>query len=75
MAVAQSQLAETTVATSYTQQLVAEYDQDQRIMLAEMLRDVAQADGWLDTHEERLLTSFKTWLQVDRSTISVREKN
>ena len=41
---------------SYTGQLVAEYDRDQRIMLAEMLREVASADGWLDQHEELLLT-------------------
>ncbi len=69
MALAESQLGETTEATSYTAQLVAEYDQDQRIVLAEMLREVASADGWLDTHEELLLGKFETWLKVDRSSL------
>ena len=73
MQFAEAQSSETTDATSYTQQLVAEYDQDQRIMLAEMLREVASADGWLDTHEELLLKKFETWLRVD--WVSLRDKS
>lgn len=73
MQFAEAQASETTDATSYTQQLVAEYDQDQRIMLAEMLREVASADGWLDTHEELLLEKFETWLRVD--WVSLRDKS
>jgi len=69
---ADGQLGETTEATSYTGQLVAEYDQDQRIMLAEMLREVASADGWLDQHEETLLGRFETWLRVDRASLRSR---
>ena len=70
---AEGQLSETTEATSYTGQLVAEYDQDQRIMLAEMLREVASADGWLDQHEETLLTRFESWLRVDRASLKPRQ--
>jgi uncharacterized tellurite resistance protein B-like protein len=69
---AEGQLSETTEATSYTGQLVAEYDQDQRIMLAELLREVASADGWLDQHEELLLTKFETSLRVDRTSLRTR---
>lgn len=69
MQLAEAQLGETREATSYTQQLVAEYSQDQRIMLAEMLREVASADGWLDTHEELLLEKFEAWLRVDRNSL------
>lgn len=69
MQLAEEQLSETSEATSYTGQLVAEYDQDQRIMLAEMLREVASADGWLDAHEELLLEKFEAWLKVDRSSL------
>ncbi|MES2521065.1 MAG: TerB family tellurite resistance protein [Gemmatimonadota bacterium] len=69
MQLAASQLGEATEPTSYTQQLVAEYDQDQRIMLAEMLREVASADGWLDQHEETLLGRFEMWLRVDRASL------
>lgn len=69
---AEGQLSETTEALSYTGQLVAEYDQDQRIMLAEMLREVASADGWLDQHEELLLGRFESWLKVDRASLKQR---
>jgi len=69
MQLAEEQLGETTDATSYTGQLVAEYDQDQRIVLAEMLREVASADGWLDAHEELLLEKFEQWLKVDRASL------
>lgn len=69
---AEGQLSETTEATSYTGQLVAEYDQDQRIMLAEMLREVASADGWLDQHEELLLSRIEGWLRVDRTSLKAR---
>ncbi|HYW31199.1 MAG TPA: TerB family tellurite resistance protein, partial [Gemmatimonas sp.] len=72
MQLAESELAETTEATSYTQQLVAEYDQDQRIMLAEMLREVASADGWLDQHEEALMGRCEMWLQVDPGSLGRR---
>ena len=72
IALAESQLAETTGPTSYTQQLVEEYDQDQRLMLAEMLREVASADGWLDQHEESLLGRFEQWLRVDRASLRPR---
>lgn len=73
MQLAEAQLGETTDATSYTGQLVAEYDQDQRIMLAEMLREVASADGWLDAHEEMLLQKFEQWLRVDRASLRSRD--
>ncbi len=73
MQLAEAELGETTEATSYTGQLVAEYDQDQRIMLAEMLREVASADGWLTRHEDMLLQKFEQWLRVDRASLRSRD--
>ena len=69
MGLAEEQRNETGDALSFTQQLVEEYNQDQRIMLAEMLREVASADGWLDSHEEMLLDKFEQWLRVDRGSL------
>jgi uncharacterized tellurite resistance protein B-like protein len=72
---AKETLSQSTDAPGYTQQLVAEYDQDQRIVLAELLREVASADGWLDTQEDVLLSRFESWLQVDRASLRARAKS
>lgn len=63
-AAAESQIGMGTSEGELTRQLVAEYDQDQRITLAEMLREIASADGWVDEREERLLSSMASWLGV-----------
>ncbi|MEO7521719.1 MAG: TerB family tellurite resistance protein [Gemmatimonas sp.] len=72
IALAEAQVKENPQPTSFTQQLVAEYDRDQRIMLAEMLREVASADGWLADQEDWLLNRFELWLGVDRATLQTR---
>ena len=67
MSLAQSQLTEEPSDVGFASQLVAEYDQDQRIMLAEMLHEIASADGWLDGNEEFVLEKLEAWLGIPRS--------
>jgi uncharacterized tellurite resistance protein B-like protein len=67
MSVAQSQFADFQSEVGFASQLVAEYDQDQRIMLAEMLHEIASADGWLDGNEEFVLEKLEAWLGIPRS--------
>ncbi len=62
---AERQMATATEA-SFTRQIIAEYDEDQRFMLADMLWDVARADGWLEQHESFLVVKLEQWLGVDR---------
>ena len=52
---------------AFASQLVTEYDEDQRIMLAEMLHEIASADGWMSGHEEFVLGKMEQWLGVPRS--------
>ncbi len=73
MGLAEEQRNDTGDALSFTEQLVEEYSQDQRIMLAEMLREVGSADGWLDNHEELLLEKFEQWLRVDRASLGITD--
>ena len=47
--------------------LVASYDADQRRVLADLLWDVAEADGWLGLHEAMLTTRIEQWLGVQRT--------
>lgn len=49
------------------QQLVAAYDDDQRRVLADLLWDVAEADGWLGVHEAMLTARIEQWLGVRRT--------
>jgi uncharacterized tellurite resistance protein B-like protein len=72
LSIAEEQVRANPQPTSFTEQLVAEYDRDQRIMLAEMLREVASADGWLADHEDWLLNRFEQWLKVDRASLKAR---
>lgn len=72
IALADEQVNTNPQPTTYTEQLVTEYDQDQRIMLAEMLREVASADGWLADQEEWLLNRCEAWLRVDRGSLKSR---
>jgi len=67
MSVAQQQLADATGDVGFASQLVAEYDEDQRITLAEMLHEIASADGWFDGNEEFVLGKLEQWLGVERS--------
>ena len=73
MGLAEEQRSEADNPRSFTEQAVEEYSQDQRIMLAEMLREVASADGWLDSHEELLLEKFELWLRVDRASLGITD--
>jgi uncharacterized tellurite resistance protein B-like protein len=43
---------------------VAEYDGEQRQMLADLLWRVARADGWADQHEAFLAAKLEAWLGV-----------
>jgi uncharacterized tellurite resistance protein B-like protein len=47
-------------------QLAAAYDADQRLMLADLIWDVAHADGVADRHEAFLANKLEHWLQVKR---------
>lgn len=49
-----------------TQRLVATYDADQRRVLADLLWDVAEADGWFGLHEAMLTARLEQWLGVKR---------
>lgn len=51
---------------SFTRQLIAEYDDDQRRVLADLMWDVAQADGWLNDHEAFMAARLEAWLGVTR---------
>jgi uncharacterized tellurite resistance protein B-like protein len=48
----------------FVRQLREEYDQDQRLVLADLLWEVARADGWLDGRETALATQLTQWLGV-----------
>ena len=51
----------------FVQQLREEYDQDQRLVLADLLWEVARADGWMDGREVALVTQLTQWLGVPPS--------
>jgi uncharacterized tellurite resistance protein B-like protein len=55
---------------SFTRQLVAEYDEDQRRVLADLFWDVARADGWLGEHEAFVAAKLEAWLGVERPASS-----
>jgi uncharacterized tellurite resistance protein B-like protein len=67
MAAAESQMGETENDWQAVQQLVSEYDQDQRIMLGEMLHQIGSADGWLDGNEEFIIARLEQLLGVNRT--------
>jgi len=48
----------------FVRQLREEYDQDQRIVLADLLWEVGRADGWLDGREVALAEQLSQWLGV-----------
>jgi uncharacterized tellurite resistance protein B-like protein len=64
---AERQLSTAADESSFTRQLLTEYDDDQRHVLADMLWDVASADGWLDEHESFLAAKLEQWLGVQRT--------
>jgi uncharacterized tellurite resistance protein B-like protein len=51
---------------AFAAQVRAEYDEDQRQILADLLWDVASADGWIETHEALLVTKTAQWLGIER---------
>jgi uncharacterized tellurite resistance protein B-like protein len=51
----------------FVRQLREEYDQDQRLVLADLLWEVARADGWMDGREVALVTQLTRWLGVPPS--------
>lgn len=64
MAEARAQLETAAGEASFTRQLVAEYDDEQRQMLADLLWRVARADGLADQHEAFLAAKLEQWLGV-----------
>ncbi|WP_353266455.1 TerB family tellurite resistance protein [Gemmatimonas sp.] len=66
MAEAERQLATQTDDASFTRQVIAEYDEDQRHVLSDLIWDVANAGGWLGEHEALLATRLEQWLGVRR---------
>lgn len=68
MSYAQTALNSSDSEIEFASKLVTEYDEDQRIMLAEMLHEIASADGWMSGHEEFVLGKMEQWLGVERST-------
>lgn len=68
IAKAESAWADRADDSAITQQLMAEYDDDQRRVLADLLWDVAEADGWLGMHEATLTARIEQWLGVRRTS-------
>jgi uncharacterized tellurite resistance protein B-like protein len=66
IAEAERQWEDSPDESEFTRQLVAEYDHDQRLVLANLLWDVAGADGWLGDHESVLAARLEQWLGVVR---------
>jgi uncharacterized tellurite resistance protein B-like protein len=64
IAEAERQWSERVDRSAFTNQLLAEYDQDQRHVLSDLLWDVAGADGWLGDHETLLTTQLSALLGV-----------
>ncbi len=54
----------------FTAQLVQEYDVGQRTLVAELLWEVACADGVVDEAEARLLAELSTALEIDPSLLA-----
>jgi uncharacterized tellurite resistance protein B-like protein len=51
----------------FVRQLREEYDDDQRLVLTDLLWEVARADGWLDGREAALAAQLTQWLGVPPS--------
>ncbi len=73
MSVAQRQLADAPSDIGFASKLVAEYDQDQRIVLAEMLHEIASADGWMSGNEDFVVSKLEEWLGIPRSSFTDSE--
>jgi uncharacterized tellurite resistance protein B-like protein len=56
----------------FTRQLVAEYDATQRALVAELLWEVALADGSLHEAEEAMITELTAALEVDAAVLAHR---
>jgi len=67
IAAAEQEWASAADETAFTAQLRAEYDEDQRQLLADLLWKVAGADGWLDDHETVLIEKTAQWLGIQRN--------
>lgn len=61
---ARTQLETAAGDASFTRQLVTEYDDEQRLVLADLLWRVARADGLADQHEAFLAAKLEQWLGV-----------
>jgi uncharacterized tellurite resistance protein B-like protein len=66
MAEAEKQLATAADDASFTRQLVAEYDDEQRRALADFFWEVARADGWVEQHEAFVVTKLEQYIGVHR---------
>lgn len=67
IAAAEQQWAAAADESAFTAQIRAEYDEDQRQVLADILWEVAAADGWLDDHETVLIARTSEWLGIERN--------
>lgn len=64
MATAETVLRDAPSERSLTSHLVAEYDEDQRMLLRDMLRTIAGADGRLHDHEALVLARLDRLLAL-----------
>lgn len=60
--VAEAQLQAEASDGTFTRQILAEYDDEQKAVLVGMLWDVARADGWPDEHEAFLARKLEMWI-------------
>jgi len=60
--VAEAQLQKEPSDASFTRQVLAEYDEEQKVALAGMLWDVAHADGWPAEHEAFMASKLEAWI-------------
>ena len=61
---AHRQLETAASDASFTRQLIAEYDEEQRILLADLVWRVARTDGLTDRYEAYLAARLEQWLGV-----------
>ncbi|MFO0095875.1 MAG: TerB family tellurite resistance protein, partial [Gemmatimonadaceae bacterium] len=66
MAAAEREWEAATDEQAFAAQVRAGYDDDQCQVLADLLWDVASADGWIEDHEAMLVERTAQWLGVER---------
>lgn len=64
MAEAERQLELAADEASFTRQLIAEYDDEQRRVLSDFFWEVARADGWIGDNEAFVASKLSGWIGV-----------